>query len=255
VTLTPEGELFFEEAKAILSRTETAVERVLRLSRGQAGKITIGLCGPVTAPILPKIIRSFRRQHSDVVVEVRERAPVEQIHALLESEIDIGFTRSVPADAKNLVSSELLLREPVIVALPKEHPLSKEHTVAIGKIAQETFVLYSREGAPTVFDTIVAMCRKAKFSPKIAATSRSWQSVLTMVESGQGIALLPACTEHLRADDVVFLPLEDHKIRLDAYVIWRRSDSNILVQQFLSLLRDREQPVSSKSRQAYQRGA
>jgi DNA-binding transcriptional LysR family regulator len=237
VALTPEGIIFFDEAKEILLRAERAVELVVRASRGQTGKLILGLCGPVTAPILPKLIRRFRKQFPGVAVALRERTPAEQIDALIGGQIDIGFTRSIPTDLKHLVRHEVLFREPVIVALPKGHRLAAEESVPLVRLASEPIVLYCRDAAPAVFDSIVAMCRKAKFSPKIGETPCSWQSVLTMVEAGEGVALVPECVQYLRANDVVFRPIRDGGCRLDAIVVWRRNESNVLLESFLHHLR------------------
>jgi DNA-binding transcriptional LysR family regulator len=241
VALTPEGTVFFEEAKEILLRAERAVELTLRASRGQSGRLTVGLCGPVTAPILPRIIRRFRKRYPGVSVAIREYTPAEQMDALVSGKIDIGFTRTIPAEARPLIHHEILFRERVIAALPKGHPLAVETPVSLAALAEERIVLYCRDGAPAVFDSIIAMCRKAKFSPRIADTPSSWQAVLTVVEAGEGIALVPECVQQLRAMDIVFRPLQPAGCRLDAIVAWRRGEANAMLEGFLALLRDRPQ--------------
>ena len=162
VTLTPEGSVFFHEAREILIRADRAVELVIRSSKGVSGMLTVGLCGPVTAAFLPKLIRKFRKQFPGVTLALRDRAPSEQIEALLNGHIDIAFTRGIPAEFKSLLCHELFLREPLVVALPKGHPLTSEQTVALNRLAKERLILYCREGAPEVFDAIVAMCKKSK---------------------------------------------------------------------------------------------
>src|SRR5271155_3945099 len=62
VSLTPEGAVFLREAREILQRSERAIEMTVRASRGQFGKLSIGLCGPATAPFLPRLIRGFRKR-------------------------------------------------------------------------------------------------------------------------------------------------------------------------------------------------
>ncbi len=239
VTLTPEGIVFFAEAREILLRAERAVELAVKASRGQTGKLTVGLCGPVTAPILPKLIRRFRKQYPGVVVAIKERAPAEQVDALLSGQIDIGFARSIPPEAKHLLSHEILFHETVVVAVPKDHRLAAEQAVPLAKLAGERFVLYCRDGAPALFDSIVAMCRKARLTPKIGETPCSWQAVLTMVEAGEGVALVPACVQHLRSNDITFRPLKERGCQLDAIMVWRRAEANVFVESFLSLLRQR----------------
>jgi DNA-binding transcriptional LysR family regulator len=58
-----------------------------------------------------------------------------------------------------------------------------------------------------------------------------------MVEAGEGVGLVPECVQSLRADEVVFRPLKERGCRLDAIIVWRRSEANVFVESFLSLLR------------------
>ena len=237
VTLTPEGSVFFREAREILIRADRAVGMAVRSSQGVSGTLTVGLCGPVTAAFLPKLIRNFRKQFPGVTLALRELAPSEQIEALLNGHIDIAFTRGLSAEFKPSVCHEIFLTEPLVVALPKGHALASEQAVALNRLSKERLILYCREGAPEIFDAIVAMCKKAKFSPRIGDTPRSWQSILTMVEAGEGLALVPSCVQHLRGNDIVFRPLADKRYKVDAIVAWRRNESSIVMDSFLALVR------------------
>ena len=237
VTLTPEGSVFLHEAREILIRADRAIELTLRSSKGMSGTLTVGLCGPATAAFLPKLIRKFRKEFSGVTVALRELNTSEQIEALLNGHIDIAFTRGIPVESRALLGHELFVREPLVVALPKGHPLSGEQTIALNRLAKDRLILYFREGAPEVFDAILAMCKRAKFSPRIGDTPRSWQSILTMVEAGEGVAIVPSAVQYLRADDVIFRPLMDKRCKVDAIIAWRRNQSSTVVDSFLALLR------------------
>ncbi len=166
VTLTPEGSVFLREAREILIRADRAVEVAVRSSRGVSGTLTVGLCGPVTAAFLPKLIRNFRKDFPGVTLALRELAPSAQIEALLNGHIDIAFTRGIPAEFKPSVYHELFLTEPLVVALPKGHPLASEQAIALNRLSKERLILYCREGAPEVFDAIVTMCKKKSFRPE-----------------------------------------------------------------------------------------
>jgi DNA-binding transcriptional LysR family regulator len=247
VTLTPEGTIFFPEAREILIRADRAVELAVRSSKGMAGTLTVGLCGPATAVFLPKLIRRFRSHFPGVTVALRELNTSEQIDALLNGQIDIAFTRGISAEAKPFLNHEFFLREPLVVALPKGHALANEKEVALNRLATDRLILYFREGSPEVFDSIVAMCKKAKFSPRIGDTPRSWQSILTMVEAGEGVAIVPSSVQYLRADDVIFRPLKDKRCKVDAIIAWRRNESSKITDSFLDLLRARRGETESTS--------
>lgn len=237
VTLTPEGSVFFHEAREILIRADRAVELAVRASSGVSGTLTVGLCGPATAVFLPKLIRKFRKEFPGVTVALRELNTSEQIAALLNGDIDIAFTRGISAESKALLNHELFVRELLVVALPKSHPLAGEQAVALNQLAKERLILYFREGSPELFDAIVAMCKKVKFSPRIADTPRSWQSILTMVEVEEGLAIVPSSVQYLRSDNVIFRPLKDKRCKVDAILAWRRNESSTIKDSFLAHLR------------------
>jgi DNA-binding transcriptional LysR family regulator len=237
VSLTPEGAVFLREAQEILDRSEQAIELAVRASRGQFGQLTIGLCGPATAPFLPRLIREFRKDQPGVKLALKNIDPVGQPGALVNREIDIGFARSIPPQLKPVLSSEVFFREPVLAALPKGHALGGERSVHLSQLAADRFVLYSRDGAPDLFDALVSFCKKAKFSPNIVDSPNLWQSVLTMVEADEGVALVPACVQHLRSDGVTFHPLRGRNRVLDVILAWRRNEPDAIRDTFLDLLR------------------
>ena len=244
VSLTPEGAVFLREAREILEHAERAMELTVRASRGQFGKLTIGLCGPATAPFLPRLIRNFRKHQPEIELALKDIEPARQPSALVQREIDIGFTRSVPPPLRQVLQSEVFFREPIIAVLPKGHSLASQQAVEMAQLASQRFVLYSREGAPDIFDTIVSFCRKAKFSPNIVDNPNLWQSVLTMVEAGEGVSLVPACVQHLRSNGVSFHSLSGRGCTLDVVLVWRRNEPDILRDSFLNLLRASRPEIS-----------
>ena len=237
VTLTPEGAVFLREAQDILARAERAVEIVTRASHGQYGKLTIGLCGPATSPFLPGLIREFRKRHPGVMLSLRDIEPVMQPSALANREIDIGFTRGIPAEFRKILRSEIYFSEPIVAAMPSGHALEGTEAIQLGQLSAERFILCARDGAPELFDAIIAMCKRAKFSPNIVDTPRLWQTILTMVEAEEVIALLPACVQHLRSNGVSFRALRDKRRQVDVVVAWRQSDPDAIRDSFVNLLR------------------
>jgi DNA-binding transcriptional LysR family regulator len=237
VMLTPEGAVFLREAQDILAHAQRAVETVTRASQGQYGNLTIGLCGPATSPFLPRLIREFRKQQPGVVLSLKDIEPARQPSALANREIDIGFTRSVPTEFRKTLRSEVYFSEPIVAVLPSGHALEGTEAIQIAQLSAERFILCAREGAPELFDAIIAMCKRAKFSPNIVDTPRLWQTILTMVEADEVIALVPACVQHLRSNGVSFRALRDKKCQVDVVLAWRQSDPDAIRDSFVNLLR------------------
>jgi DNA-binding transcriptional LysR family regulator len=243
VSLTPEGAVFLREAREILDHSERAVDLALRASRGQFGKLTIGLCGPATAPFLPRLIRGFRKSQPGVNVSLKDLDPMRQPEALSQGVIDVGFTRSIPPQFRPLLQSEVLFSEPLVAVLPKGHALANEKAIHLAQLVSDRFVLYSREAAPDLFDVVVALCKKAKFTPNIVDSPNLWQSVLTMVEAGEGVAIVPACVQHLRSNAVTFHSLRDKRCMVDVVLAWRNQEPDAVRDSFLNLLRSSRQEI------------
>lgn len=218
----------------------------VRAAHGQYGKLSVGLCGPATAPFLPGLIQEFRRRHPGVSLTLKDIAPAHQPAALANGVIDVGFTRSIPPELRKVLHSEIFFREPLVAALPKEHALANEPAIRLAQLAADTFVLYSRTGAPDLFDAIVGFCRKAKFSPRVVDTPELWQSVLTLVEAGEGVALIPACVQQLRSTGVIFRTLRDPGCLLDVVLAWRQDAPSAIRDGFLALLRKSRPEVARR---------
>jgi DNA-binding transcriptional LysR family regulator len=239
VSLTPEGSVFLPEALEILAHSERAVALTVRASQGQYGKLSIGLCGPATAPFLPRFIRDFRERNPGVALSLKDIEPARQPEALATGMIDIGFTRGIPPEFRKTLKSQVFFREAIVAVLPKGHALANEPSFQLAQLASDPLVVYSREEAPDLFDRIVGHCKRAKFSPRIADTPSRWQSILTLVEAGEGVALVPACVRHLNSNGVTFHGLRDRGCSVDVILAWRDRQPGAIRDAFLDLLREK----------------
>jgi DNA-binding transcriptional LysR family regulator len=184
------------------------------------------------------LIREFRERQPGVSLALKDISPALQPEAVANGIIDVGFTRGIPPEFRKIFRSEALFREPLLAALPREHALANRRAIRMSQLAADRFVLYAREGAPEMFDAIIAICKRAKFSPRIAATPTLWQSVLTLLEAGEGVAVVPSCVQQLRSDGVLFNSLLDRGCYADVVLAWRRDKPNAIRDSFLDLLRE-----------------
>ena len=237
MSLTSLGKIFLREAREVLAHMEQAVQTTLRAANGDRGKLSVGLCGPAVTKLLPEMIREFRARNPGITLTIKDLEPARQPEALAEGIIDIGFTRRVPPEYDHLLGSEVFFQEPLIAALPAGHPLATRRMVQPSQLAKEPFILYHREGAPELFDAVIALCRRAKFAPHIGANPNRWQSVLTLVEAGEGVSLVPASARHLRSNGVVFRALGGRGRSVDVVLAWRKDKADPIRDRFLKKLR------------------
>ncbi len=237
-TLTPQGEIFLAEAEKVLAAADNAVETARRSARGEIGTLTIGFFNGGTGSEVPNVIRSFRRRHPGVRVSVVEMVPSKQSQALIDGSLDVGFTRPLEPPFDELLRSELMYLDPLIVALPKDHPQARG-PVDLRKLAGERFVLVARETSQSLFGKIMALCSQAGFSPQIVATGLVWSSVVLLVQAGEGIALLPSNVQQRGfVRDLAFRPLIDREASIGMVMAWSPQREGQVQTAFLDLVRD-----------------
>jgi DNA-binding transcriptional LysR family regulator len=224
VELTEAGRALFEEARAILTRLEHAVQTTQRTARGEQGRLRLAVppTGPFH-PFVPRVIRTFREAFPRVSVTIEESLSNEVIDHLRRELIDVGFLRAPVMDSDGLAINTLL-HEPMVVALEM--------------LADETFILYGGKQGPGLHDATIAACLKAGFRPRVGQEAPRITSTLGLVATGLGISLVPASLQRMTMDGLVYRPLRGAaQPKAILSLASRRGDGSIVVRQFLNAVR------------------
>ncbi|MBV8885020.1 MAG: LysR family transcriptional regulator [Chroococcidiopsidaceae cyanobacterium CP_BM_RX_35] len=91
VQLTYAGQVFLLEARRVLTQLEQAVMMAQRASRGEIGRLGVGVNATAAQSFLPEILRVFRERFPDVKLVLHELASHKQAQGIREDHIDIGF--------------------------------------------------------------------------------------------------------------------------------------------------------------------
>ena len=244
--LTPEGEIFYTDAVRILQQAETAIVTAKRAAQGKVGRLSIGFIGSATLSFLPDLIRRYKLEYPSVKLALHDLYPVELDQAWDRGEIDIAITRSLE-HSKNL-QSRVLLRDLLVTVLPRSRKLRlKNKKIRLADLANERFILFHRKGAPGVFDTIVGACRSQGFSPRVENEPNSMQTILSLVEAEEGVAIVPASSSSLRSNGVQFVRLVPDNLYLDLIVAWPPGEASAVLRTFLDFLSAHEDAIRAKA--------
>ena len=199
--LTEPGRLFYEQAVQVLSRVEemrTMMKRALKIEKRQ---FVIGFVGSVLYGHLPELIREFRRAAPEVELHLVELVSLEQIGALKEGRIDVGFGRVRFDDDE--VRRIILREEPLMAALPIDHPLEKQSgPVSLEQLAGERLILYPRAPRPGYADQVIALFHDRGLEPRIAHEARELQIAIGLVAAEEGVCIVPVSVQKSRIEGV-----------------------------------------------------
>jgi DNA-binding transcriptional LysR family regulator len=162
---TVAGEMFLQEARRILASADDAIEAARRVHRGEAGTLRIGFFAGGMGVNFPCLIQTFRKSYPDVRLSLVEMTSTQQWTALAEGKIDVGFTRRLEPEFQSDLRSVVLHHDPIMAILPRQHR-AVPGPVDLRNLANESFVLPSREASPAAFDKAIELCSEAGFSPR-----------------------------------------------------------------------------------------
>jgi DNA-binding transcriptional LysR family regulator len=245
--VTPEGEIFYEDAVRILQQAETAILTAKRAAEGKVGRLSIGFIGSATLSFLPDLIRRYKLEYPNVKLALHDLYPAELDKACDRGEIDIAITRTLSLERSKNRQSRVLLRDPLVAVVPRSRKLKlKSKKIRLADLAKERFILFHRQGAPGVFDTIVGACRSQGFSPQVENEPNSMQTILSLVEADEGVAIVRASISNLRSNGVQFVRLVPD-LHLDLIVAWSRGETSVILRTFLDFLNANTDAIRAKA--------
>lgn len=181
-----------------------------------------------------------------MILRLEENVPSGQDELFDRGDIDIGFTRTLPADRQSSFSTRVILREPLLVAVPRSRNV-KGKRIRIANLASERFVIFQRTSSPAAFDTILRTCNDQGFSPNIRDELNAMQSALSAVEADEGVAVVPASARNLRCDNVDFFRLQPDDVRIDLLAAWPTKEPSVALRTFLQLLGEELPAIQKKA--------
>jgi DNA-binding transcriptional LysR family regulator len=225
VELTPEGARSLDEAQRVSAQLERAVSELRAMACGERGRLRIGFVSLADFGVLPGLLRAYKASQPGITLALREMLSPEQATALAAGELDFGLLLPPVAGAAEL-EHLVVQRERFVAALPLGHRLAHGRgKLAMSALAGEAFVMVPREIAPGLYDIVTALAARAGFSLNVAQEAIQMQTVVSLVSSGLGAAIVPGSLANLGRRGVVYRELADPHPRLDLWLAWRRGAS------------------------------
>jgi len=245
--LRPEGEIFYADAVRILQLAESAIVTAKRAAQGKVGTLSIGFIGSATLSFLPDIIRRYKLEYPNVKLALHDLYPVEMDQACDRGEIDIAITRPLSLERSKNRQSRVLLRDPLVAVLPRSRKLQlKNKKIRLADLANERFILFHRKEHP-LFSTPSWSVPISRFSPRVENEPNSMQTILSLVEAEEGVAIVPASASNLRSNGVQFVRLVPDDLYLDLIAMWPLGEPSAVLRTFLDFLSANADAIRAKA--------
>ncbi len=237
VTLTEAGRVLLVEARATLTQAARAETLARRAGRGEIGELRIGLFP--SAPLLPvfrRAVLTFRHRLPDVHLTLEEGPTMRQVEALQRRQLDAGFLRcpSVERLPPDIAALELF-REELVVVMRRDHRLARGRgPLRLEALAGEKMVFFARSVGTTLHEQLEALCRRAGFAPDITQEARENSTLMGLVGTGLGIAVVPASLAQIRVEEVVRRALDCPGATTSTWLAMPAEGATTLARAFLA---------------------
>lgn len=235
VALTPAGQVFLPEARALLGASERASQLVRQAAQKHgSGTLTIGFIGSSTYDFLPSILSRARAELPNTELVLKEMLGSAQIDALQLGRIDLGLIR--PSPSPLAYTSSCVLREGMALALPQGHPLTSGRWPSLHDLEGEPFIMYSPD-SPYMHALLSTAFAAAGIRPRVVQAVSQAQTILSLVSTGMGLALVPEDTRKACFGDVVIRPIgSTPELAAELHAIWQPENRNPALGPFRDLL-------------------
>lgn len=233
--LTQAGEALLQDARDIFGLVDQAADRARRVGSGTTGRIDVGLHGSAMFGVVPQVLTRFSEVHPEVEVSLHQGQTHQQVTAIRQRRVLIGFERMVPLDDDMAV--ELVARERLLVAMSSAHPFAGRDTVPVVLLRNQPIVTASSRSAPAI---TLRLCRAAGFEPRFSGQAGDLIMATLMTGISRQIALVPESMTNLRLPGVTYVPLETdgEAAHMEVHCFYRKDEASPVLHRMLEVVRE-----------------
>lgn len=236
VRLTAAGEALLPRARRLLAEAEALAPLARAAAQGALGRLRLGFVSTIGFGPLPGWLKSFREANLGVELALQEATLDVQLQAFAAGTLDAGFVLHAPGAVPLGFEALSVLREPLVLALARDHPLARRPRLALREVLGEPLVIFPREITPSLYDAVLSLYSARRIAPRIAQEAIQMQTIVNLVSAGMGVAWVPESVTRLQRPGVTYRPMRAAALACETSLIWTASPAPV-VQRFVDHVR------------------
>lgn len=239
LALTVAGGVVLGHARRALRDIDELRRSATECATGEQGRLVLGFAGTSSYAVLPELIPRFQALYPHVELVLHESTTQELLRALADRSVDVALVRTPLFDESN-ASLLTLERDRFVLAVHPANPLAQRESVVLADLADQPFILYSREKVPAMYAIAMLAFRQAGIAPRVVQETVQVPTAMGLVESGLGVALVPSATARYMLTSVKLLPITDWPTTLGIGIALAHhpADANAPTQRFVEVAMD-----------------
>src|SRR5256885_2689849 len=244
IELTPAGRAFLEHARLVLMQVVAAADAARRVAHPAKPCFAMGFLTGHELTWMPEALQILRDELPNIDVMISSQYSPLLANALVKGTVDAAFLRKergVPD-----LAFRLLVKEPLVVVLPRDHRLAAFKAISPRDLAGETFVTVS-DTAPVLRVVIDNYLKRSGINITPAHEADHLAMGMSLIASTRGVGLLPAYAQNFLPSSVTSRPLKGDTPTIDLVLGYKKSNPSAILKLLLSRLDELVARVSKTS--------
>lgn len=237
VSLTTQGRSFLPYARAVLEQVDLAEVIAGKLAAGSAGQLALGYVSSIAlSDLFSQTIQAFALRFPDVQLTLVECASGSMGSQITDGRLDIGLSRLLPQSGQTEVQALSLGEEPLVAAVSSDNPLASQAHISLTQLSTYPLILFPDDYGSGLNQSIEQLYRRNGLPLRPGPSGRQITSIIALVAAGQGVALVPECTQSLMSKGVTYRPLTDPDACAQLLVLTRMQGRSLLIEAFMTVI-------------------
>jgi len=237
MTLTPLGRFVYPKGKELLSDAGRLVEEAKGMASGSLGWLSIGFTRSMIFSVLPNAVREMKKKFPKVQIDLIETLTEHQAESLRKGGIHLGISRTIGDFEDELdMAYTPLFSDPLIAALPPQHPLAARKSLKAADFNNITFISYPKDPNSLFSKHALSLLEAAGAHPRVGYEAKEIHTALGLVAAGLGATMVGKTVAMNNRTDVCFLPIQGLKTNAKVFAMRKKNEPNLLGDAFLKIL-------------------
>ena len=234
--LTALGQFVYPKARELLSSSSRLAEEAKGMAQGELGWLGIGFTRSTLFSVVPAAVRTMKAAYPKVRIDLGEVLTEHQSEKLRQGVIHVGISRTIGSVAMEPDLAYLpLFDDPMVAALPADHPMAAKDSVCVGDFGALPFISYPKDPSSHFSRHVLYLLKMAGGRPYVGYEAQEIHTALGLVAAGLGVTVTGRSVAAQNRTDVRFLPIDGLTITSCVYAV-HHGGNNPVVDAFLQIL-------------------
>jgi DNA-binding transcriptional LysR family regulator len=234
VELTEAGKFYAKEIGHLLQTLDRINLKTQKISQHISGEFRIAYISSTFSGDITELVKFLSSKYPFVNFRLYEVPTVEQVLGLEQGKIDLGIIRAPLYSPE--IETKLWFRDSFSLVFNRNN-VNIRSEKEIKNLRDETFVFFNKEYAPFYYDTLIEICAKYGFAPKIVHESNNISSIIQLVKNGLGISIVPTnIVKSHNYPDLGFLELKKLHLFTDILLATPKSSYSEIAKEAINFL-------------------